>query len=360
MLAWLEPWASWAIWAIWAIWDVFGARDGVVSPVAGEQRRAVDRSAGAAPALNELGVGPATHDTLPTYAGYTPARYKVRFRIPDTWAHVGLLMVPDDRTPEAGGPRRDGKRHWYFPAIPGTVGETWADAAEMRIAYAPFPHICQTCRECYKENRGQACPKHGWQLSILERLVFTVGRPLRLWAERLVAAREACGENALARAAVRNLLLHTIGAFHGTRRPITRMARLADVPLRTPARTVLSPEGDELHLWDEVGLAPKFPDYARPEWSAQVWARTRARLLLHQDYDTKQFVGALTLPVAQIVAFRLDALYLTCDPGWLDSGRPGTLRVKGVLAGPVPWPQDEDDLAAAQVQLAPLEGGNGK
>jgi len=319
------------------------------------------RLAYGAPALNELGVGPATHDTLPVYEGFTPARYRVRFRIPDAWAHVGLFMVPDYRTPEAGGPHRDGKRHWYFPATPGTVGKTWADAAEMRIAYAPFPHACEMCGAYYRANDGERCPAHGWDLHIEERIVFTKGRPLRTWVERLIAAREACGEDsqvhALARAAVRNILLHTIGAFHGTHRPITRIAGLADVPMCTPARTVLSPGGDELHLWDEPGLAPKFPDYQRPEWSAQVWARTRARLLLHRDYDTGRFTGALTLPYEDVAAFRLDAMYLTCDPGWPDSGRPGTLRVKGSLASPVPWPRDEGDLSAVKAQL---EGGKGK
>ncbi len=174
------------------------------------------RLAYAAPALNELGVGPVLHDTLPDYAGFTPARYRVRFRIPDTWAHVGLLMAPDDRPPEAGGPHRDGKRHWYFPRTPGTVGETWADAAEMRIAHAPFPHTCLTCAQQYRVNDGRHCPVHGWDLSIEERIVFTTGRPLRLWAERLIAAREACDNNDLARSAVRNILLHGIGAFHGT------------------------------------------------------------------------------------------------------------------------------------------------
>jgi hypothetical protein len=119
---------------------------------------------------------------------------------------------------------------------------------------------------------------------------------------------------------------------------------------------VLSPEGEALYVWDEPGLAPKYADYQRPEWSSQVWARTRARLLLHQDYDTKRFVGALTLPYEDVVAFRLDAMLLTRDPGWPDHGRPGTFRVKGRIDEPVPWPQGEDDFAALKQQLEqPLE-----
>jgi hypothetical protein len=297
-------------------------------------------------ALGELGIGPATHDHLPEYAGYQPGRYRVEFRVPDGWKHVGLLMAP---LPLTG---RWGDQRWHFPRTPGETSETWADASEMRIAFAPFPHTCQDCAAHYGANDGSRCPLHGWHLHIQERILFTKGhKPLRAWAEKLIAARDACAQNDLARAAIRNILLHAIGAFHGTHRPVTHIAHAADVPIHTPTQVALSPDGDELHLWNESGITPRFPDYSRPEWSSQIWAKTRARLLLFRDYDSKQFTGALTLPYEQLVAFRLDALYVTKNPGWPDSGRPGTLRVKGHLDGPVPWLREETDLAAIKAQL---------
>jgi hypothetical protein len=302
-------------------------------------------------ALGELGIGPATHDHLPNYAGYQPGRYCVEFSVPDGWKHVGLLMAPFPRTGKWGD------AHWHFPRTPGESGQTWADASEMRIAFAPFPDTCSDCAARYAANDGGRCPLHGWHITIKERILFTKGhKPLRTWAEKLIAARDACGENELARAAVRNILLHAIGAFHGTRRPVTRIAAAADVPNRVPTQMALSPDGTELHLWDEPGITPRFPDYNRPEWPSQIWAKTRARMLLFRDFETKQFTGALTLPFSQVVAFRLDALYVTKDPGWPDSGGPGTLRVKGRLEGPVPWPVKETDLAAVKAQL---EGGRG-
>jgi hypothetical protein len=292
-------------------------------------------------ALGELGIGPATHDTDSTYAGFTLARYRVVFRVPDGWAHLGIFMVKN-----ANG---DG---WHFPRTPGTIGETWADASELRIALAPFPHTCPECAIHYAVNDGSRCPHHGWPFTIKERIVFTKGRrPLHTWAEKLIAARDACGDNILARAAIRAILVHTIGAFHGTHRPLTRIAARHDVPNHVPTRLVKTPDGDELHLWEEPGISPRFPDYDRPEWSGQIWARTRARLLLFREYDTRLFTGAFTLPFEHIVALRLDALYTTVNPGWPDSGRPGALRVKGTLVGPVPWPLEETDLAAVKERI---------
>jgi hypothetical protein len=210
-------------------------------------------------ALGELGIGPAVHDTASAYAGFTPARYRVAFRVPDGWAHLGIFMVKN-----ASG---DG---WHFPRTPGTIGETWADASELRNALAPFPHTCPKCAIHYAVNDSGRCPHHGWPFTIKERIVFMKGRPLRAWAEKLIAARDACGDNTLARAAIRTILLHTIGAFHGTHRPVTRIAASMDVPNHVPTRLVKSPDGDELHLWEEPGFAPRFPDYDRPEWSSQI------------------------------------------------------------------------------------------
>jgi hypothetical protein len=291
------------------------------------------RLAYAAPALNGLGCGPVTRDHGGTYEGFRPARYRITYRVPDGWAHLGLFMT------------KDPSGAWIFPRSPAERCETWADAAELRIALGPFPQSCPDCARCYHVNDGARCPEHGWPFAIHERLLFTPGyKPLRAWAEKLIAARDTCDREP-ARAAIRTIVLHAIGAFHGSRRAVTRYGCRHDAPDNVPLHAILTASGDEVYTWDEPGVAPDIPDYDRPEWSSQVWAKTRARLLLHRDFDTKQYVGALTLPFDRIVAPRLDALMTTANPEWPDSGRPGAFRVKGFVSGQLPWPREESDLA---------------
>jgi hypothetical protein len=296
------------------------------------------RLAYAAPALDELGIGPVTHDEASDYAGWQPARYRVAYQVPDGWAHLGLFMTKDPAK-QAG---------WVYPRTPGETGETWLDAAELRIALGPFPQTCPDCERCYRINDGARCSQHGWPFSIRERLVFTKGRPLHAWAEKLVAARDNCYTGP-ARAAARNILLHTIGAFHDTPRPATHYGVAADVPNGVAVDTLLLPSGEELYAWQLRSQEPP-TDSTHPELSSQVWARTRVGMLLHRPYGTEKYLGALTLPFEQIVALRLDALYSTVDPGWPDNGGPGAFRLKGHLAGPLPWPREEWELAIVKEQ----------
>jgi hypothetical protein len=136
-----------------------------------------------------------------------------------------------------------------------------------------------------------------------------------------------------------------VAAFQGTSRPVTHASQdSADVPDRTPFEVVPTEDGEELMTWCGEGPRSAFLDYVRPEWSSQIWGRTRARLLLHRDYSGT-FTGALTLPYEQIVAQRLDSLLLTEDPRWPDDGKRGRFRVKGIYPGPIPWPQSGEDLS---------------
>src|SRR5437899_3355524 len=113
--------------------------------------------------------------------GFRPARYRISYRVPDGWAHLGLFMT------------KDPLGTWTFPRRSGETGETWTDAAELRVALGPFPHLCPNCERSYRVNDGRACPHHGWPFAIHERLLFTPGqKPLRAWAEKLLAARDAC------------------------------------------------------------------------------------------------------------------------------------------------------------------------
>jgi hypothetical protein len=286
----------------------------------------------AAPCLEDLGIGPAVHDDLPDYAGFRPARYRVRFWVPAGWAHVGLLMAP--------AMAKDGQRTWFFPREPGETGETWANSTELRIAFWPFPHACPSCQAGYRANSGAPCPEHGWHVQILERVLFTKGRPLATWAQKLIALRETVKRDApttrigeLARAAVRHLLIHAIGGFHGTHWPITHVAG-EDAPDAIPERTrlelALTAEGETLYSWEEQRRAPARPNYDRPEWSAQVWARARSRLLLHRDL-AGTFTGALTLSAWPCAWTRCTSP--TTPTGritetWASSGRSGALPIQ--------------------------------
>lgn len=253
------------------------------------------------------------------YLGQQRARYLVRVTVPRDWEHacacgapghagIGLLGVPLDR---AG---------WEYPSEPGRRFATWADGAELHVLY-----------------------RHGWEPQIVERLAWPVSSvgPLDGWRRRLVRARGmldgAHVVDQLAARAVRAVILHGLGSFHGARHRITRMAPAAE-PERVPKHAhALRAEGDAL-VWHENAPAV-WAAMSHPEWTAAVWARARARLL-----DGPGGTGALHVPAETVVAFRTDALYLTADPGWSDDGLPGRFRRKTRTEGPIPWPLTARDL----------------
>lgn len=272
--------------------------------------------------VRELGHGVPTHDDGDEYAGMVRGRYRVRFTVPRDWCHVGLLGVHDG----------DG---WRWPSTPGEEHETWADGAEVGLAIA-----------------------HGWTVRIRERLLFPEhrGRPLDGWASRLVAIREQLlaraavgaveGETArLAAAGVRSILLHGIGALHGTPHRVTRAStNPGDVPAEAGDSWRI--EGDT-HVWSEAEAA-SWPAMCHPEWSAAVWARARVRLLHAPAGRGQAPAGALHVARSQLVAFRTDAVYLASDPRWHDDGAVGRLRRVSSTPGPMPWPRSHGDLLKAR------------
>lgn len=268
------------------------------------------------------------------FLGYLPARYRVRFQVPADWAHVGLL------------PHHD-RRGWVWKACPGSEWDTWADAAEVRLAI-----------EC------------GWEVEILERLVCvddvkSEQRPLRPWAEKLWRLYgKPLGSEKLAtlwRTAIRRICLQAIGLFAYRPRTVTKR-------VTTRAEMETHDLAEETYRTTDEGEI-EFEDYAitgldhlmHPEFAATVWADTRVRLLRQRTQQRVQnpngtvdsvpyVTGALTLPREQVVGFGLDALYLTHDPNWPDDGRPGRYRLKAHVPGPIPAPKDRralEELAGA-------------
>ncbi len=122
----------------------------------------------------------ASHDTEPVYAGYTPARYRIKYTVPGDWQHIGPFITKRD-----GADWRD-KDGWFYPGQEhkGQEFETWVDGAELNVLiqhYASLPAapgVNATPEEkrvyrAAKENamqEGQAAAFTAWQIEIQERI----------------------------------------------------------------------------------------------------------------------------------------------------------------------------------------------
>lgn len=260
-----------------------------------------------------LGAGLPQHDEIGDYAGQQRGRYRVSGTVPADWTGPGLIGVTD------------GDGGWHWPSAPGEPYAGWVDGAELGIILRHWP--------------GTA---------IHERLLFPAysGRgPLDTWSQHLVAMRGHAAQQAnvgavdervgeLARAAVRSILLHSIGAFHGRPHKVTRIARDdADVPAQADGWRIES----GVHVWQE-GTGQAWPEMAHPEWSAAIWGRARARLLDCPTGTAGQRAGLLHLDGGgQVVAVRTDSITVTAAQPWPDDGKPGRLRLKHET-GPVSMP----------------------
>lgn len=265
-----------------------------------------------------LPIGPVERDERPTFEGRRRGRYRVTFTVPDGWRHVGLLPV---KLPSAG-------EGWHYPNAPGSSWETWADGAELLIA-----------------------ERNGWAFQVHERLLFDTATPLDQWSKRFVKLRQVVAHQAavgvvpdavaqLVSAAVRNVLLHAIGAFHGGRHVVTMAAPVSEADQVPAGARNVRLVGDAI-VWGEP-MPQRWAELAHPEWSAAIWARARARLLAGP-----RGVGALAVPASAVVAFRTDALYVTeRQPSWeaADDGGAGRLRPKRVVPGPLPAPRSHVEL----------------
>jgi hypothetical protein len=256
-------------------------------------------------------------------------RWLARVTVPADWCHVGIVPA----MAEGGG--------WEYPREPGRTFTTWADASELSLAQ-----------------------RNGWRVELSEGFTFAEGKPLDTWTKKLVTMREAAAEaeapdwtpavRGLVRGAVRSILLYAVGAFASRQHLVTRYG---DTYTGNPALTVggvreVEVGGERKVMWQEAaGHGGWAESMAHPEWSAQIWARARVRLLdapgiapaVDGTHGLATRVGALHVPYEDVIAFRTDALYLTHDPRWQDDGRVGRFRVKGAL-GPVSWPSSYAEL----------------
>jgi len=240
---------------------------------------------------------------------YNEGRYHVSWRAPRGWAHPGILP--------AHGPEGIDGPSWVWPA----EGEGWCSGAELFTAQ-----------------------RHGWNVSIREAHVWPHKvSPFRAWRDRLLRvlaqAEQLDAVSArMVRAAVRGLILHTIGSIHGT--PHVTNEYGDQPPADAQAVRMLR---DGRFAW-QVTSPPAWPEMVHPEWSATIWGRARARLV----ESHRGQAGFVHVDPATLVAFRTDAVYLTAPTGWdeMDDGQtPGRYRLRvHQLGGAMTWPRNGTDL----------------
>lgn len=277
---------------------------------------------------NELGVGPGTRLTgaqareLFTTDMHARARYYVRWKAPSDWAKAfefGLLLERPTRTQDK----------WEAPL----AGEGWVEGAELQHAYM-----------------------FGWSLEFVEGIAWAKGRPLDTWTKRIVRTRDAISDQVygpkvakMMRGALRAVLLYTIGSFHSA----------GSVQTSVTSSGMQRPDGDGwdaperlengLYLWRRKSPTtnPRQLATRHPEWSAQIWARARARMIEGPTGTPGKYSGLMHTVKGSVMAIYGDALMLSERPDFADydDGKQGRLREKGYLDGPIKWPTTETERA---------------
>ena len=285
-----------------------------------------------AASLNNLPSGALLHDDVPEFLPNIRGRYRVRYRVPAQWQHLGLLMTKAE------------PQGWKYPCVPGETGEAWAGWTEVQLA---------------KNN--------GWEVEIYERLLWSeTGQkggptdPLKTWGSRLTECYMAADALPLVKTALRNIVLATIGSFAPkprVRRVIGSINDAAFLEAMEKARGAVkkTPSGN---YTCEITEEPKPGEalFSHPEWSAEIWARCRTRMLHYEQKRAGAVVaawGALHVPRSHVVAIQTDALYLSHLPDWPDDGLPGSMRVKPPsITHPVTAPRSYEQLRSLRSQEA--------
>lgn len=262
--------------------------------------------------LGELPGRLVSDDTVDQFAGpYIPAFYRVKAIAPLTWQHVGLLPKYEPKSETTIYPVRPG---WQFTSFAGN--------AEIDLAL-----------------------KNGWDIKIERRLIFAKADPARTWLDRMKKLRDAT-ENPLIAAAIRNMVIGTIGAWHrrATKvKHITPLSKSNEIKGAIPGSVTPTENGIEWYSWADISTAQQ--PYQHPEWSGAVWSRARARIA----------AAALQLPREALIAFRTDAISASANPDWPDTGKPGDWRPKIAHAGELAAPHDYDAYMSLRNMLEAAE-----
>ena len=273
--------------------------------------------------LYHLPTGPCMHDkvnTLATYPGgdICPGFYRVTATVPAGWRHIGLLKEWKDRYRSDEDAR--------YPNTPGYTFKCWTTADEIVLAMA-----------------------HGWQITIHERYYWPeeLADPFTNWLRKFVTLREKASQgktkNTLLKAAIRNIVLHTVGSFKQcytwqdyidiSDEEYRRLEETSRIVERFPRR-----KPGVMSCKVEIPLPKDRQKFVRPEWAATAWGRARAKLA--------EF--ALRLPFEEIVSLRTDSVWCANVPAWVQKkgvwDRPGEFVVKDYIPGAWSWPADSGKM----------------
>lgn len=267
--------------------------------------------------LSHLPVGPVYHDNQNEllvvkrkdgkYAAHIPGFYHVDITVPSDWHHIGLAKE-NANLPDGGEAR--------YPNEPGYTFSNWVSAAEVALMY-----------------------ENGWHIHINERIIWPhtndITDPLAQLRGKLVKFR-AETTNEYHRSAIRSILLHTIGGFHGVGVPREQFTAYKDLPLSEEPY-----KGEYKHVQGGIEWyklvpfdSPKRLQFVHPEWSATVWGRARAKLAAF----------ALMLPYDDVVALRADAVWSASKLESEDTSKPGSFMEKRHIPGPWSWPKSGAEL----------------
>lgn len=297
---------------------------------------------GGAGDLAEMGAAPAYRLTaaeateLQNTTPFHPARYRVRFTVPDFWLDSigpGLFGVQDP----------DG-RSWHWPNRPGSTWETWADAREVDLAR-----------------------QWTWPVEILEGIKFTKTNSLRpftrvvhkmldLAAEWTIDGQpiSAARKDVVARA-IRHMYRVTIGMFSTRPREITKVANsLDEIPDEVGAGVERLGDKYVYRVRSEKQVSD--PGGWHPEIAALLWGHARTLVMQTptalKEYGRVAKKGALEVERGQLIAINGDAIYTEHVPRWAlptrfdgggDDGKIGRIRCKGYLRGPMIAPANRPE-----------------
>ena len=256
--------------------------------------------------LRHLPIGPAEWNKRnPEYKGYRKAVYLIDTRVPDGWEHIGLAPYyskVDDRT--------------IWPRSPGRFLEgCWLTGAELALLY-----------------------ESGWPVNIKQSIVYAPEDapghdPARVWIEKMRELREwaLLNQNELCLAAIRHLIIDTVGYVHRSAKAEIRWLPYAEKDKLPKDALLVLALRQGLRYSVKSQLDPEVDVLYRPEWAVQCWGSSRAKL-------NKM---ALTFDPRHILWLRNDALVLDFDPKLPDTGKIGAWRIKKSLLGPVQAPRTE-------------------
>lgn len=263
--------------------------------------------------LSNLPNGLLRVDTRDEPPGWANGFLVASVRVPDEWAHIGLLPEPFVE---------NGKTRRRYPRTPGQWFSSTMTTAEYTLAVA-----------------------RGWDVRIKRRILWHKPPcdPARVWNEKLQGLRgryaiQAQRGDIVAKAlagTIRRLMLHTIGLWFHHDATSDGYVRREDVTqlMRDHPDARLTVHGKHW-FFVEIPRQPTPQVWRRPEWAAQVWGKCRYKLA----------EAALLIPFDSIASLRTDEMWLTEEMEWPDGEKPGTFRLKETIEGPLAVPRTNGDM----------------